>query len=165
MVLSTHAVIGAAAASLFPNHPVLAFSVAFGSHFVADMIPHWHYPVGSFVREEDMMAEDMLINRQFYRDLFNIGLDAFLGLAVSYLVFSWLNVPFWIIVAGVVGGILPDPLQFVYWKWRHEPIATLQRFHVWIHSKTFLDHKPLPGITYQILIALGVILVRWWTLK
>jgi hypothetical protein len=45
MILSTHAVVGGAIASLFPSHPVLVAVAAFASHFAIDAIPHWDYPL------------------------------------------------------------------------------------------------------------------------
>ncbi len=164
MLLATHAVIGAAAASLFPNNPILAFSAAFVSHFVVDAIPHWHYPVTSFeIDEKDSMKNDMPIKKGFFFDLIKIGADGLLGLLLSYFIFTSLKTPFWIIILGVFGAILPDPLQFVYWKWRHEPLKTLQRFHLWIHSKKNIDDKHLIGVLSQISV-IGIVVVLFKSL-
>ena len=38
MILSTHAVVGGAIASLMPGHPVLAFGIGVASHFAIDAI-------------------------------------------------------------------------------------------------------------------------------
>jgi hypothetical protein len=46
MILTTHAVVGAALASFVPEHPAVAFVVGFGSHFILDAIPHVDYPSG-----------------------------------------------------------------------------------------------------------------------
>jgi hypothetical protein len=45
MTLTTHALLGAAAASLFPASPALAFAAGFASHFAADALPHWDYKI------------------------------------------------------------------------------------------------------------------------
>jgi hypothetical protein len=47
MILSTHAVVGGAIASLIPGHPVLAFVIGTASHFAIDAIPHVDYPLYS----------------------------------------------------------------------------------------------------------------------
>jgi hypothetical protein len=47
MILTTHAVVGAALATFLPSHPVIAFAVGFASHFVLDAIPHVDYPIKS----------------------------------------------------------------------------------------------------------------------
>jgi hypothetical protein len=39
MILSTHAIVGAAIASFLPSHPTAAFVLGFASHFVLDAIP------------------------------------------------------------------------------------------------------------------------------
>jgi len=39
MILSTHAIVGAAIASFLPSHPTTAFVLGFASHFVLDAIP------------------------------------------------------------------------------------------------------------------------------
>jgi hypothetical protein len=45
MILSTHAIVGGAIASLFPSHPILIAAAGFTSHLVIDAIPHWDYPL------------------------------------------------------------------------------------------------------------------------
>jgi hypothetical protein len=47
MILTTHAVVGAALASFVPSHPATAFVLGFASHFVLDAIPHVDYPIKS----------------------------------------------------------------------------------------------------------------------
>ena len=156
MILATHAVIGAAVASAFPQHPVVAFCFAFASHFVFDAIPHWHYPVASIHHDrENPMNNDMVIGTQFVGDLAKIACDALLGIAISLVAFGLLvHIPLPLILLGAVGGIVPDTLQFAYWKFRHEPIKSLQRLHVWVHAKTTLDQRPFIGIASQVGIAL-----------
>ena len=41
----------------------------------------------------------------------------------------------WVTGLGAVAAMLPDPLQFVHSLFPKEPLNTLQRFHLWIHSK------------------------------
>ena len=158
MILATHAIIGAAAASLFPDHPTLAFSAAFVSHFIFDAVPHWHYSMSSIeIDEHNGMNNNMKLKKGFFSDLLKIGLDGLAGLIVSYFIFTSIKTPFWIIILGVAGAILPDPLQFVYWKWRHEPLISLQRFHMWIHSKINMDNMHFVGIVTQIAIIVATV--------
>ena len=163
MTLTTHAVIGAAAASMVQGYLVLAFGVAFVSHFVLDAISHWHYPVKSIQKDKrDRMKNDMVIGKHFIADVAVIGCDALLGVGISLVVFSYFfHLSLVLVLIGATAGILPDPLQFVYWKFRHEPIASLQRFHMWIHAVTDLDNRPLLGIGSQILLMfLSVLVVK-----
>lgn len=161
MTLATHAVVGAAVASVVPNHPILAFTLAFASHFALDAIPHWHYPVATIEHDKkNPLNNDMRIDKQFPFDVAKIGGDAMLGVALAYVFFQPSGEslqPF--ILVGALGGILPDPLQFVYWKFRHEPIATLQRFHVWIHAKRDFDANTPLGAALQFLIIVGAVIL------
>ncbi|TYO64620.1 hypothetical protein FXV83_20695 [Bradyrhizobium hipponense] len=152
MILSTHAILGAAVASALPSHPVVAFVAGFASHFAIDAIPHWDYPLKSIslglaARNDGRLTADRL------RDFAVIGFDALAGLFLAIAIFgteaNWVAV-----VAGAVGGMLPDPLQFVHTLSPGEPLATLQRFHSWIHSKRKLTW-PL-GVSSQIAFASAV---------
>src|ERR1035437_1319913 len=152
MTLTTHAVVGAAIAASMPNHPVVGFALAFASHFVLDAIPHWDYPLSSQKTDNvNRLNDDMIINKNFFIDLLKIGIDMSCGILLVLFFFT-LHSPhlFWIPMIGVAGAVLPDALQFVYFKWRHQPLIALQRFHFWIHAKHRLDDKPLIGILLQI---------------
>ncbi|MDO8515968.1 MAG: hypothetical protein Q7S28_01825 [bacterium] len=149
MILSTHMVIGAAAASLFPRYPEVGFLAAFGSHFIADAIPHWHYHLNSMVHYKDNpLHDDMTIGKNFIFDMGKIGIDCVIGFLAALLIFG----PTPAFFVGIVGGMFPDFLQFVYWKMRREPLTSLQRFHKWVHAKTRLDSRPFLGISSQIAI-------------
>lgn len=69
-------------------------------------------------------------------DLMKIGLDFLLGFALPFLFLKFLGVPLtYTIFLGAFAGMLPDGLQFLYWKIRREPLTSLQRFHHWNHAK------------------------------
>lgn len=157
MVLSTHAVVGAAIASIFPANPLLGFALGFASHFALDAIPHWHYQVRSVLREEgSKKGVDMAIgNKYFLLDLLKIGMDGVLGVCVALLIFNPTQpMIFSGTLLGAIGGMLPDALQFAYWKWKHEPLVSLQRFHHFIHAKSDWDDLPVVGPLAQVLVAL-----------
>ncbi|KKU79639.1 MAG: hypothetical protein UY04_C0005G0014 [Parcubacteria group bacterium GW2011_GWA2_47_7] len=161
MILATHAVVGAAAANIFPGHPMMAFVVGFLSHFVLDAIPHWHYTLLSSRHDHtDPMNSDIILNKDFPLDLFKIGCDAMLGIGLAVL-FLHATTPYYLSVTilGAIGGIMPDALQFAYFKWRHEPLVTLQRFHHWIHAKSNLDHQAIWGPAIQVFIGVFCMLL------
>ena len=161
MTLTTHAIVGATLATLIPNYPILGFAVGFGSHFILDAIPHWEYSLNSMKRDEkNPMNDDITIDKTFYKDLLKIGIDGMLGLVLSFVLLGILrNYSFWIIFMGVAGGMAPDALQFFYFKWRHEPLKTLQQFHLWIHSKIDLGNTPIVGVLSQILIICLIVII------
>jgi hypothetical protein len=155
LILATHAVVGAAVASLIPNHPLGAFLAGIASHFVIDAFPHWDYRLRSMFRGADKGAA-LPIDTGLAIDLGLIGLDACLGLALAMWFFSTPATATTILL-GALGGMLPDPLQFACRLYPREPLLSLQRFHVWIHSKTKLAW-PL-GVSTQASFALLVALL------
>lgn len=159
MTLTTHALIGVSTASFFPKYPLLAFGAAFLSHFIIDAIPHWDYPIKSLQQNMDNPLESKIIsNSAFVTDLIRIGFDFLLGITLSFLIFRPENPLLGqTVFMGAIGGILPDPLQFLYWKIKKEPLISLQRFHIWIHAKTDLKDKPIKGIIFQIVLVAVVI--------
>jgi hypothetical protein len=153
MILSTHAVVGAALASLFPSHPAAAFAAGFAGHFVIDAIPHWDYPLRS-ISVVPGARNRVRLTSALVRDLALIGLDAIVGLALAIGIFATSST-ITAILAGAVGAMLPDPLQFVHTLYPQEPLASLQRFHRWIHTKRQL-HWPI-GVTSQMAFVAAVV--------
>ena len=74
MILSTHAVVGAALASLMPSHPIAAFVAGVASHFVIDSTPHWDYPLKSISLGRGA-RNDGLFTAAHIRDLAVLGFD------------------------------------------------------------------------------------------
>lgn len=145
MTLATHAIAGAALATTMPTRPVLVFAAGFASHFLLDAIPHWDYPLDN----------GMFVGRPVYLDLIKIAGDGLLGLVVSWLLFhSWVG------MIAALGAILPDALQFAYFKLRGPILTPLQRFHMWIHTDHRLKNRPMVGVFSQVLL---VILIVWLT--
>jgi hypothetical protein len=154
MTLTTHAVVGATIASALPSHPLLGFVLAFSSHFLLDAIPHWDYALSSHKSDgSNRMNDDMMIDKVFFTDLMKIGFDMLCGVLIVILVFT-LHGPhiLWLPLVGVAGATLPDALQFAYWKYRHQPLISLQRFHIWVHAKKDFNKRPFLGITFQIIV-------------
>jgi hypothetical protein len=133
MILSTHAVVGGALASLLPSHPVAAFAVGFASHFVIDAIPHWDYPLRS-ISLGPGARNQVRFTPALARDVAMTAFDAVVGLVIAIVFFA---TPSTIVavLAGAVGAMLPDALQFVHTLYPHEPLASLQRLHRWFHTK------------------------------
>lgn len=160
MVLTPHAVIGAAIALQFPRHPILGFILAFSSHFILDAVPHWHYSVPAIKEAKKLMStKPFTENKKGWRDLAWIGSDFFLGIIISAAMAALTN-PSAIFIAllGAAGGVFPDFLQFVYFAIPKPPVSTIYNFHMWIHAKKRLDNQPLLGISQQLLVvAFGIL--------
>lgn len=156
MVLATHIVIGSAVASLFPNNPIVGFSLAFVSHFAMDAIPHWDYKLKSKVdlgeNPGDPLDSDLEISPQFVRDLFCIGLDILIGVALAIFILGGAGkFSVSVLIAGALGGAMPDFLQFAYMKIRRDPLTSLQQFHHFVHAKKRILN-PIVGIISQLAI-------------
>lgn len=155
MTLTTHAVVGAAFVSIMPAHPMLGVVLAFASHFIIDAIPHWDYPIDS-ASINPHFGTKMKYNKALVLDALRIGIDAILGVLISILVFASPQT-LAVVFLGACMGILPDPLQFVYTRFRHEPLMSLQRFHQWIHTDNHLENAKLFGVFSQVLFVVAII--------
>ena len=156
MTLSAHAVVGASVASIMPSHPVLGFVAGFGSHFLSDAIPHWDcFHLLKSVKKDDKnpINTELIFNKNFLGDLFKIGSDGILGLLLVYLIFIFPGTFSTIaVLAGAIGGMIPDFFIFVQMKLKCEPFTSLRKFHMWIHSKIQFDNRPVLGISLQVII-------------
>ena len=156
MILSTHAVVGGAIASFMPGHPVLAFVIGAASHFVIDAIPHVDYPLYS-ISVKRSATSALTLNWLLVQDLGLITLDASVGLAIVLWLYASPGATT-AVFAGALGAMLPDPLQLLHKLHPREPLRSLQRFHVWIHTKRRLSW-PL-GVSSQLSFAALVIGLR-----
>src|SRR4051812_31540781 len=112
MTLATHAITGAAIASFMPTHPVAAFAAGFASHFLLDAIPHYDYPIFSDSIHPKKKDSPVKIDRTLIIDAIDFSVDGIIGIALSVYLFVF-PASLIVILAGAVGGILPDPLQVV----------------------------------------------------
>lgn len=150
MTLATHAAVGAIAAVRFPQHPILAFCLAFGSHFILDAIPHWDYHPASLQEEKDPLKNKMPVTWGLIKDLLQTGTDFLVGLIVVLILF-W-NFNFWLAVLGVFAGVLPDALQFIYFQYPKGPILWLQKFHMWVHTENHMERKMWLSLASQVVL-------------
>jgi hypothetical protein len=148
MILSTHAIVGAAIASFLPSHPTTAFVLGFASHFVLDAIPHWDYPIRSAAVDPKIGAP-MPCDRALLRDAVVIGSDGLLGILGALLLFASAD-GLWSILLGAFGAMLPDPLHTIHAHFPYEPLRTLQRFHRWIHTDKRIKEDIIVGVGSQI---------------
>ena len=138
MILSTHAIVGAALSSFIPDHPALSFCVGVASHFLIDAIPHSDYPLTSISIGRSRSA--LTFNRFLLRDLFMLSADAAIGVAVALSLYPGSGCRL-AVLSGAFGAILPDPLQLLYRLFPKEPLRSLQHFHVWIHTNRKLSPR------------------------
>lgn len=166
MILATHAIVGAAAGRLF-NNPLLSFTAGFASHFVIDAIPHSEYKLSSKVNDpHDYLVDDMVMDHRFVGDIIKIGLDCIGGFILALFIFQGglgYNAATISILAGALGGVFPDFLQFAYFKFKHQPLISIQKFHHFVHTKKRLQGAV--SIISQIGVAVVAILISKLIMK
>ena len=154
MILATHAVVGAAVATLFPHSPQMGFLAAFVSHFVLDAIPHWDYLSLEFKRATDANTK-FWREKPFWRDFAKISLDVFIGLIILIILAKIRGLNPRHIFIGAFFATLPDPLQFISWVFKLTPLKYHDKFQFWIHSKK--EPNPWPGLLVQVvLVAIAI---------
>lgn len=162
MILATHAIAGVALAAAIPNQPLLAFTTGIASHFLLDAIPHWDYELRSSRKDKNNpLNDDIVMGRDFWSDLIKLGGDTMIGLVLAWFFFHqfFINqLGLLTFASGVAGGLLPDALQFAYFKLRSPWLTVLQRFHNFIHAGHARKLKPSIGIVSQTLIVATIIL-------
>jgi hypothetical protein len=163
MTLTTHAIVGAAVASLVPSLPVVGFALAFASHFALDSIPHWNEGK-AFLRSVDKDNTNPLgakVHRGFdlVHDLLVVGADSALGFAGAVLILFFLfHVPLYIVLFGAFAGQMPDGLQFIYFTFHPKFMDGLQRFHSGLQEEH--ENTAYLGIEAGIIlavVALGIL--------
>lgn len=159
-MLFTHTVIGTAAAGLVAGNPVLGFGLALGSHYLSDVVPHWEYKLITKSLDPDFEEKILWTDRNLWIDILKLGVDFGLGIVVSILLFKlYFNVDWLTIIVGIMGGVLPDVLQFAYAKIKKEPFLLFQKIHNFFHSDIKWSKQPIKGISIQIIaIALFICL-------
>lgn len=155
MILSVHAVFGAAVSSLVPSHPILGFTLGFVSHFALDAIPHRDYDLISVNLDKEGMMEpinpiDIIKNKfRFIRDVVFIFFDALVGVILAFMfLFNPLHPLIFLI--GAIGSMVPDFLTFLYLVIEHKSLSSFYNFHSsFIHSKVIFNIGQAAGVFLQ----------------
>ncbi len=156
MILVTHAIIGSAIGHR-ASSVLVAFVMGFASHYIFDMIPHWHYPVPKIEAAVFMPfgKKSITLDRRYWPEFGRILADLTLGILISLFLF---NGSLMIVLAAAVGAVLPDLLVGFS---KFNPVPALvwhDRFHRWIHTTTRLDDYHVFGILSQA----SIIVISIW---
>lgn len=165
MILTPHAIVGAALANIFPNDPALGFGLAFFSHYALDMLPHTDYDINNFFDKETKTVRSVIKNAGAAMHLLVIILDFIFAIFLCVLLFVRDEKSLMITLLGVLGGLLPDFLQFIYYKFKKEPWIFIQKIHDKFHFDTKIKHNILLGIFVQILIPVLILILYFFIRK
>jgi hypothetical protein len=169
MTLATHAAIGAAAASFFPEYPWIAFGAGVVSHFVIDALPHWDYKewLWSLEEQPNRLESDFRYGSAFWHDLGVMGADALIGLVLT-LIIAWLvPVSLTIALIGAGAGLYPDLLTFAYFKarrtapWLAQAYEPVQMFHSALQWRELhhMGYKAPLGLSLQAALIVAVVVL------
>lgn len=153
MILASHAIIGAAAGRLFPFSPLLAFAAGLVSHYAMDAIPHWEYEPPLISRNPAVPPARAALEMRFALRTFLALGDLGAGVLLSLLIFPDVaSTNMYSFAAGIIGGVLPDALQFVYALFPMKLLKAHQHIHDTIHSTQDLKDRPFLGVPLQVII-------------
>lgn len=169
MILSVHFITGAAITKLIPNK-LIAYPLAFLSHFLLDALPHTDYSLRGI--------SSGWKKKNFYESISSLILDTLFGIAfiiIWAMAFDNFNVNTALI--GGFLGILPDFLNLISYLFHNKnfllfikghPLTDLEefktktqnryyRFHHWVHNK--FEPPNSIGVITQIIIFLAALIV------
>jgi hypothetical protein len=151
MTLATHTIIGLGLTSLVGQNPAAAFIVSLAGHYAADAIPHWDYTPAFLIKTEgDKMATRMAGGAKFLLGLAETLLEFGFGVAIAINLFDHpARLPELSVMASIIGSILPDLMQPLYYIFRREPFVSLQKFHNFWHGKKEIK-DPFWGVLAQV---------------
>ncbi len=150
MYLTVHGATAMLIAKSFP-HPLVAFFLGLLSHFLLDFIPHG----------DEYLIKKHFTRAQIIKRMFGAAVLDALILLGFLAIFMWVGpiVKLPVLFAALVGSLLPDALQGLYfateWKW----LKNFQYFHVSIHNPTKHPLNWSQGIMVQCLILTAIWLV------
>lgn len=147
MLETPHAIVGAAIAARIPN-PIISIPLAFASHFVLDLTPHWNPHINTelkkyghvTVKSKAIIFADVLFAGMCVLALANAKPEAAMN-----------------IFLGSAAGIMPDVVEGPYFF-----LGIKNKFiNMWLKfQKSIQTDVPLiPGIVTQITV---IAVALWW---
>ncbi|EKE18473.1 MAG: hypothetical protein ACD_9C00324G0002 [uncultured bacterium] len=128
MILTTHALVGAAVGKYISN-PIVLTAILIPLHYTLDIFRHGEY-LGK--------------KSTFKNTWWKVALDLFAGLFIIILATSFQDsnkAVFISILTGAFISMLPDLLTVLYWKLNFKFLEKIYRFHQFVHCR-FKDGCP-----------------------
>lgn len=122
MTATAHVLVGGLIAASTPN-PILGISLAFASHPLLDMVPHWDLGWGWRKKTKIKL-------------FIQASCDLALGFILAYFLFGR-NVPFWYFLACILASVILDIAEIPYWffNWKFGFFGWVYRFQSSIQGK------------------------------
>lgn len=152
MLETPHVIVGAVIASKITN-PILSLPLAFGSHFLLDMAPHWNPHLNTEIKTYGKITSN---TKAF------VAVDAVLSIVSAFTIASTAlpstTMAFYVLLGGFL-GILPDVVEGPYFFLNMKSKA-IERWLKFQKSIQF-DVPPLPGIATQVITIIAAL--SWLT--
>jgi preprotein translocase subunit SecE len=165
MILTPHAIVGAAIANIFPDDPALGFGLAFVSHYVLDMLPHTEYDIGSLFNKESRTFNSVFKNKGAIVHFLFILADFIVAILLCALIFVRNEKSAVITFMGILGGLLPDFFQFMFYKFKGEPWKFYQNIHDKLHKIIKVKNEKFWGTFLQIFIPILILAIYFLVKK
>lgn len=163
MILTPHAIVGAVLANIFPSDPALGFGLAFISHYALDVLPHTDYNIDNFMNNESKTVKSIFTNAGSALHFLFIVIDFIIALFLCFLFFVRDERSLLLTLIGIIGGLLPDFFQFLYYKYKNQPWIFWQKIHdkfnFHIRKKEF---NLFFGILFQFVLPICVLLIYFF---
>jgi SNF family Na+-dependent transporter len=162
MILTPHAIVGATLANIFPDDPALGFGLAFVSHYVLDILPHTEYDIGNFYDKKTRTLNNIFKNKRTFVNFLFIVVDFIVAVILCVLLFVRSEKSAVVTFMGILGGLLPDFFQFMYFKFKGEPWKFYQNIHDKLHKIIKVKNEKFWGTFLQIIIPILILVIYFW---
>ena len=151
MILVTHAIVGTALSHKLNGYLAIIIT-AFASHYILDMIPHWHYNSPAIKKASKNISASIpfKIDRPILREMSRVFADFCLGIALSFYLFDGQKD---VILLASISSMSPDLLIGLARLYPHHLLLWHSRFHRRVHAIRDLDGGAILGIGSQAAIA------------
>lgn len=137
MLTTTHLMVGATLSTIFPN-PLISFPLAFLSHFVIDLIPHWNWKPNTLFKQFAAIVEGLF------------------GLILVFILLKNSDQPLIVLFASLIATI-PDALQGPYYLWGSKNVVVRKMTQF---QRSHQGDLALPwGLIIQVAIVIGLFMV------
>lgn len=150
MLETPHALVGAAIATKIPN-PLVSLPLAFVSHFVLDMVPHWNPHLNTELKKYGKVTARS-------RNIILADVVAALGFG-TLMATQFATTPehMVVILFGAFAGVLPDVVEAPYFFFKVKNKA-LEKW-LYFQKAIQVDTDVLPGMATQIATIIAAV---WW---
>jgi hypothetical protein len=123
------------------------------------MLPHTDYDIKRFLDTKSKTIHSIFKNAGSAMHFFTIVFDLLFAVLLCVLLFVRDEKTAVITLIGIIGGVLPDFLQFLYYKYKVEPWIFIQKIHDKFHFDIETKHNLILGIFVQILVPILVLII------